>query len=317
MATITPPARVLLVRGGAVGDLLLLRRAIASLRAVGTTIGLLAPPAAEVLQGEGPAEVQEWIPWDHPDLTRLFAGEPSLPESLADSLRSYDAAVAYTRNEDFVSSLRAFVPTVLSLDPTRLSPGLHASVAFTAPCLALGGSQLVELPVLRPRPQDDEAILPFLQRLPPHFLAVHPGSGSPRKNWPATRFAELVRDLTGDSPFLVVKGPADETAVGGLLGRRSAVVASGLPLRVLGALLSRAGLYVGNDSGVSHLAAASGAPTFALFGPTPPDVWAPIGPRVACLQVPDGVLDGLERDEVVLRAKEALRSWELPGPPSG
>lgn len=311
------PARVLLVRGGALGDLLLLRRAIASLRAVDTTIGLLAPPAAEVLLGNGPAEVEAWIPWDHPDLKRLFNGEPSLPEAMAARLRSYRAAVAYTANSGLVSALRAFVPTVLSLDPARLSPGLHASVAFTAPSLALGGAPLVEPPVLRPRPEDEQAALPFLQKLPRGFLAVHAGSGSPRKNWPATRFAELVNELTGAFPFLVVQGPADETAVGGLLGRPSAIVASGLPLRLLGALLSQAGLYVGNDSGVSHLAAAWGAPTLALFGPTASDVWAPIGPRVACLQAPEGSLDRLEKNAVVLRAKDALRSWALPGPPSG
>lgn len=311
------PARVLLVRGGALGDLLLLRRAIASLRAVGTTVGLLAPPAAEVLLGDGPAEVQEWIPWDHPDLKRLFAGEPALPEGLAQSLRSYSAAVAYTANEGLVSSLRAFMPTVLSVDPARLGPGLHASVAFTAPCLAMGGAPLVEPPGLRPRPQEEQAVLPFLQKLPRRFLAVHPGSGSPRKNWPPACFAELVHDLTGDSPFLVVQGPADEAAVAGLVRRPSAVVASGLPLRVLGALLSRAGLYVGNDSGVSHLAGASGAPTLVLFGPTPSDVWAPIGQRVACLQASEGVMERLEPETVARRAKDALRSWALPGPPSG
>ena len=312
-----PPARVLLVRGGALGDLLLLRRAVASLRAVGTTVGLLAPPAAEILLGDGPADVQEWIPWDHPDLRHLFAGEPSLPESLGESLRSYDAAVVYTANEGLVSSLRAFVHTVLSVDPARLGLGLHSSVAFTAPSLALGGAPLVEPPLLRPRPQEEQAVLPLLQKLPRRFLAVHPGSGSPRKNWPAACFAALVHELTGDSPFLVVQGPADEEAVAGLLVRPSAVVASGLPLRVLGALLSRAGLYVGNDSGVSHLAAASGAPTLALFGPTSSEMWAPVGPRVACLQAPEGALERLERETVARRAKDALRSWALPGPPSG
>ncbi|MEE9264659.1 MAG: glycosyltransferase family 9 protein, partial [Vicinamibacteria bacterium] len=48
-------------------------------------------------------------------------------------------------------------------------------------------------------------------------------------------------------------------------------------------VLSQAGVYVGNDSGVSHLAAASGAPTIALFGPTDPSMWAPLGPQVEIL----------------------------------
>ena len=61
-------------------------------------------------------------------------------------------------------------------------------------------------------------------------------------------------------------------------------------MRTLGAALSRAGLFLGNDSGASHLAAASGAPTLALFGPTDPALWAPVGPSVATLRAPRGVL---------------------------
>ena len=76
-----------------------------------------------------------------------------------------------------------------------------------------------------------------------------------------------------------MRGPADDDAAALLETVPGACVARDLPLRVLAALLARAGAYVGNDSGVTHLAAASGAPTIALFGPTDPRVWAPLGPR--------------------------------------
>ena len=105
------------------------------------------------------------------------------------------------------------------------------------------------------------------------FLAVHPGSGSPAKNWPAERFAEAARRLSGGRPWLLVLGPAEERPA----AWPGAVVAREWPLRVLGAALSRAGLFLGNDSGVAHLAAASGAPTLTLFGPTDPALWAPVG----------------------------------------
>lgn len=86
-----------------------------------------------------------------------------------------------------------------------------------------------------------------------------------------------------------------------------AIVARDWPLRLLGATLARAALFVGNDSGVAHLAAASGAPTLTLFGPTDPAIWAPVGPSVASVRAPGGVLTGLSVDAVVAAAL-ALRS---------
>jgi ADP-heptose:LPS heptosyltransferase len=86
-----------------------------------------------------------------------------------------------------------------------------------------------------------------------------------------------------------------------------------VPLRVLGALLGRAGLYVGNDSGVSHLAAAAGAPTLALFGPTDPAVWAPVGPAVETVRSLNMKMEGLDLAAVNaatarLRAAARVRS---------
>ena len=85
------------------------------------------------------------------------------------------------------------------------------------------------------------------------------------------------------------------------------VLARNLPLAQLAALLSRAGLHVGNDAGVSHLAAAVGTPTLALFGPTDPGAWAPVGPAVRVLTAPGGELDGLAVAPVLQAAGE-LRS---------
>jgi heptosyltransferase-3 len=91
--------------------------------------------------------------------------------------------------------------------------------------------------------------------LPSRFLAIHPGSGSLSKNWSVPGYAALVEQVAPGQRFLLVEGPADAGSLGDLRRHRGAVLAAGLPLRVLGAVLARAGLYVGNDSGVSHLAA--------------------------------------------------------------
>jgi ADP-heptose:LPS heptosyltransferase len=135
--------------------------------------------------------------------------------------------------------------------------------------------------------------------LPGRFLAVHPGSGSRSKSWPADRFSRLVHAL-GAPRFLLVEGPADAEAAATLRAAHAgALVARGLTPRVLGAVLARAGAFVGNDSGVSHLAAAWGAPTVALFGPTDPAVWSPVGPRVKAVRSPHAGMDGIEVDAVV------------------
>jgi heptosyltransferase-2 len=147
--------------------------------------------------------------------------------------------------------------------------------------------------------------------LPRGFLAVHPGSGSPSKNWPLMRFLDAARRLSGASPWLLVAGPAEEA----LVAPRGSILAREWPLRVLAAVLARAGLFLGNDAGVSHLAAAAGAPTLALFGPTDPALWAPVGPRVLTLRAPSASLADLDPDAVV-GAGLRLRS-AASGLPSG
>ena len=106
---------------------------------------------------------------------------------------------------------------------------------------------------------------------------LHPGSGSAVRNWPVPRFLDLCRQLeAGGVSVAWVAGPADELRD----LPRGARVWRELPLAALAAALARCRLFVGNDSGVSHLAAAAGCPVVALFGPTDPAVWAPRGKRV-------------------------------------
>jgi ADP-heptose:LPS heptosyltransferase len=118
------------------------------------------------------------------------------------------------------------------------------------------------------------------------FAVLHPGAGARRKRWPAERYAALAERLARRGlTTAVTSGPADEDAVASLQAALSQPiqVLAGLELRDLAAILGRASLVVGNDSGVTHLAALTGAPTLALFGPFDPAYWAPIGPHVAVL----------------------------------
>ena len=275
--------KVLLVRAGALGDLLMLRRTIAALQQARHTVALLAPsgPAA-ALVGSGPGDVTETLPWESAGFAGLFADDSLLDAIAAERLRRYDAALVYTRNVSLARNVGRLVPMVLQHDPDPPAGGPHAA-EWLASCLPAIGVRAAEiaLPILVPSEDDQVRANALAADLPPGFLAIHPGSGSPAKNWPARRFAALVRSL-GAARWLLVRGPADDAAAA-LETVPGARVARDLPLRVLAALLARAGAYVGNDSGVTHLAAATGVPTLALFGPTDPRVWAPVGPRVTVL----------------------------------
>jgi ADP-heptose:LPS heptosyltransferase len=256
------------------------------------------------LVGPSACEAHDLLSWDSADLTRLLAaGTP-----LADG--RFDAALAFTRDAELARALAALAERVIAHDP-RPPRGTHASawLARAAEPIAGGGGR--EPPVCEATPAEAALAAEWLARLPPDFLAVHPGSGSRAKNWPADRFAALLFALGANGKYLLVEGPADAEAAQPLEAGAAAVACS-LPPRVLGAILSRARVYVGNDSGVSHLAAAWGAPTVALFGPTDPAVWSPIGLRVAVVRSSDGTMDGIGVAEV----EAAVKSGE-PSRPCG
>jgi ADP-heptose:LPS heptosyltransferase len=296
------------VRAGALGDLLLLRRAIAGLKGAGHGVSLLAPAGpARALLGPGPAAVDHVLDWDDPSYLPLFAdgdGDSRPPLAVA-RLQAFSACIAYTERRHFIAGLERLVPQVLAHPPAPV--GVHAAEWFAQPARALGAEPPALPPDLEPTAAEDAEADAFLSGLlPPGFLAIHPGSGAPAKNWPSERFAELAAEL-GPEPFLLVDGPADAAAAAGLAAGAAPVVrAHRLSLRTLGAVLRRAGLFVGNDSGVTHLAAAWGTPTLALFGPTDPTTWSPVGRRVAVVRSPSASMSDLSRAEVV-RAARALR----------
>ena len=118
-------------------------------------------------------------------------------------------------------------------------------------------------------------------------LTVAPGSGAKEKNWPLLSFAAVIgwwREQIGGEA-VVVLGPVEEER-GGLepILRPGCKVARGLSLAELAAIIARSDLYLGNDSGITHLAAALGTPTLALFGPSDVQKWRPQGERVRVIR---------------------------------
>lgn len=284
---------------------------MAALRRAGHRVRLLAPAApGAALLGSGLGEVEAVLPWDAPDTARLLGGEnPDGP--LAAALHGADVVIAWTRSADVLSTLRARSRRVLAQDPAPPAGVGPVGLWLARPLAALGLDPVVPPPTLVFSPEETAAAGRIATSLPTRFLALHPGSGSPSKNWPPERFVGLLAAVEPDRPWLLVLGPAEGEGPPPLVAQARAVRASGLPPRVLAALLARAGLLVGNDSGVSHLAAAAGAPTLALFGPTDPSIWAPLGPAVEVVRSPDDTMAGLPLADVV----EAAVRTRRPDPP--
>ena len=160
-------------------------------------------------------------------------------------------------------------------------------------------------------------------------VSIGPTANWRAKQWRAARFAELAARLAGPDGLypgasIAVSGAESEreqaqAVLDALPGERVIdLVGASLPLTH--ACFARSRLYVGNDSGLTHLAAASGTPTLALFGPTRDDNYAPWGPSADVVRTPESVdelvgrpgfdhrtsdtlMDGLEVDRVVAAAR--------------
>lgn len=288
--------RILVIRPGALGDVLLTLPAIQALQA-----GF--PEAQTDLMGDLP--VVEWLPgrsvvraasgFDRADLATLFHSEALPTEPLRRFLVAFDVILSYATPPQhvFVRNLTSLATgRVLSLDARpRSDLGMHISEYLQQPL------QRLNVPVSACPPRiwltagdEQKAAQWWAERGlgDRRILCLHPGSGSAAKNWPAVRFAEVARWAQRELGLRVVliSGPADDAALGGVqrcLDRLEHWVLHGLPLPLLAAILMRSRAYVGNDSGVSHLAAALGVPTLAVFGPTDPHVWAPRGSSVHVL----------------------------------
>ena len=127
---------------------------------------------------------------------------------------------------------------------------------------------------------------------------IHPGSGGVRKNWPLDRYC-MVADALGEGVTFVL-GPAEieRGMVKSLAGGRYPVETP-VSIGDLARILAHSSVFIGNDSGVAHLAAMTDTPVVVLYGPTDPVIWRPVGERVVQVISPDGNMTGITVDEVL------------------
>ena len=284
------PRTVVILHPGGLGDLLLAVPAIQSMRERWPSNEFLLcahPQAAELLYECG--LVDRWLSAQSTVCAALFGGMPPTDSLLRDRLSRCDLAVAWTSDDSgtLAAALKRsgavtavvqspFAPTLTSIHQSERYAEI-AGVDYRQPSIAHVASQAFKA--------DAHAHLTGygLSRRRP-LAVIHPGSGSRHKCVKPEVLLEVLEGLQGFESLLL-QGPADKEMIERLLLRmpRAPIVLRGLPMRLLAGVLMEADVFVGHDSGVTHLAALLGAPTIALFGPTDPARWAPRGPAVTVM----------------------------------
>jgi heptosyltransferase III len=275
--------RILVVRGGAIGDFIMTLPAIGALRErwPDAHIEILGyPHVIELANGRHYADATRSI--DAKPMAGFFVPNGILEPLLMDYFGSFNLVISYLFDPDsiFANNVRRCgVKQLVEASPRPKE--LHAAEHYCRPLESLAIYVDVPSPRLYLSEADRAAASGFLAKAGREpIVAVHPGSGSEKKNWSVEKFAAVTRWVVDElaAQIIVVQGEADERAVEkmtGLLENRKFKVVRGLKLVELAAVLERCAMFLGNDSGVTHLAAAVGTPTVAMFGAASPPIWEP------------------------------------------
>ena len=274
------PEPILVFRPGALGDTIVTADALAALRQAmpHSHLELIGnAPAGELLRRAGLVDAAR--SFDHPWVTGVFRDPPQLSAEWS----APSAVVAWVRDPTPFGRTFHWLADRLVIAPpepgdreTHISDYLIATLEHV-----VDADHRQHAPALLTRADSAG------QRRETEHPAVilHPGSGSPLKNWPADRFRSLVDRMLAESWSInILVGPADVTAADALGSPLPRLQPS--DLTELTSAAGRASLLIGNDSGVTHLSARLGVPTVAIFGPTDPRRWAPRGPRVRVIGHP-------------------------------
>jgi heptosyltransferase-3 len=262
--------RRLLIRPGAIGDCILSLPALECLKTDYTEVWVPSP-AVPLIRF---ADCVRSIASTGLDLMGLPDTQP--PAVLLNRLRSFDSIISWygSNREEFRLQVRELgLPFEFFPALPIAGESIHAADFF----LKQAGGKGPAVPRIDcPRAEREHVV-------------IHPFSGSPRKNWPLDRYQELARRIRG--PVQWCAGPEEQL--------ENAVRIPNL--YDLACWLSTARLYIGNDSGITHLAAATGTPVVAIFGPTNPAVWAPRGERA---HVVSGMLDQITSQQVLAMVRD-------------
>ena len=294
--------RILVIRGGAIGDFVLTLPAIKLLREAYPNAHLEILGYRHIVAlAEARFYAAATRSLESGALARFFARGAELPNEWCDYFASFDLVVSYLFDPDQIFQRNldlAGVELFLACSP-RISDDESAAKQLARPLEQLDLFLSEAAARVFPSPDDREFAQEFLREQTGPIVALHPGSGSARKNWPIERWIELADWLLREGragSLLALGGEADGNESAALTGAArpgSIQRVENLPLPYLAAVLEQCQLFVGHDSGISHLAAAAGTPSVLLFGPTDPEIWAPANEQVRVVKSPNERMESL------------------------
>jgi heptosyltransferase-2 len=299
---------MLIVRGGAIGDFILTLPALAALRNTfpETHLEVLGyPNVAELARAGGLIDAFRSI--EAGPLSRFFARNAKLDQGWADYFDSFNLIISYLYDPDRIFQTNVGRASKAQFIQGRHRPDEaldeHATSVFLKPLESLAIFDAEHIPKLNlPAPSVS---------LAGRWMALHPGSGSERKNWKIDRWTELVRWLQQETDFniLLVGGEAEGMRLDHLARNIPSARfrrAERLPLAELAGHLRRCELFLGHDSGITHLAAAVGCPVVSLWGPSRRPIWQPRSQSVTVIEAPNGNLEELSVLDVIQAARSLI-----------
>jgi heptosyltransferase-2 len=281
--------RILVIRGGAIGDFILTLPVLSALRAQLPDAGLEVLGYGHIAQlalAGGLADEVRSI--EARPLAAFFARHGKLTLEWQAYFADFAVVISYLYDPDeiFQANVARCSKAQFIAGPHRPDDqaGIHSTDLLLKP--------LERLAIFDADPMPRLSV--HATRTGPHVLALHPGSGSERKNWPETKWSELLADLirSTTAKLLLVGGEAEGDRLERLssrLPRERVEQARNLPLVELAGRLANCSAFVGHDSGITHLAAALGLPGLALWGETAEAVWAPRSPRIRLVRAGAGL----------------------------
>ena len=321
--------KILVIRGGAIGDFILTLPVFTALRNQFPEAHLEVlgyPHIAQLALAGG--LVDRVQPIEARALAGFFARNGELTEDLRDYFSEFNIIVSYLYDPDeiFKTNILRCAHGQFLAGPHRPdeTQRVHATEVYLKPLerLAIFAADPVPRLALDPRPA-------ILDRI----LALHPGSGSERKNWPKEKWKELLRDLINrfSFPLLLVGGESEEELLQSyakVLPAERVELANSLPLKDLASRFLGCAGFIGHDSGITHLAAAVGIPTLALWADTSVEVWQPQGENVVIMRGERGIeslsvgrvielVTSLESDQKFEADRSRLFRWRFLPPRTG
>lgn len=295
---------ILVIRPGAIGDALLTFPVLKALREHYAGMPITLVSNAQVLPLALAFGVAEQA-FDFQDIqwSELFSTTGIRTSFMRALLEQTDHTICWMRDPDgtIEHNLKMSGVKHVSIAPGRPSKGERIQIVdYLAHTVGLPGVR-AQFSTLSPLHNIDFSSKDTTNR----FVAIHPGSGAVQKCWPISRFAIVIKRIWEQNrSVLLLAGPADTERVDNLLQQLSSPLTpptfkllTNAPLLEVAHQLQQCMCYLGNDSGITHLAAMLGVPTVAIFGPTDLAIWRPIGPFVKVIH--EDALEDVSVDAVM------------------